>query len=199
MLTQEFYYLFKSVANLLVLATVIGSCSTKGRIYTYQDLIGNYKVKSQELDELESYFNSLVPEGKSVDIEFADDKTLGYFHIVESNDHNTHWNVKIESTLTDSLLQHLNWTRETLRSIKAKLDNANCISVRSGDPCNIGFRRRGNGEYFYNLFSEPIAENLRHNYNDSCTYIFLNEKVVLEYGGGTIGPQCFPDFRAPKY
>ncbi len=36
---------------------------------------------------------------------------------------------------------------------------------------------------------------LKKNYNDSCTYILLNNKLVLEYGRGAIGSQCFYNMR----
>jgi hypothetical protein len=48
------------------------------------------------------------------------------------------------------------------------------------------------GKYYYNIFDRPIPDSLKAEYNDSCTYILYNDKVVLEYGGGAVGPQCFP-------
>ena len=179
---------------LFMLSICIFKCGGRKRNYTTQDLVENYKTRSGQIESLEKYFNSIVPDSVLVDIEFVDDNTLGYFHVIKNNVHDNNWNIQINDQLVDSLLERLNWSRETLSTIKSNLDQANCISIRSGDPCNIGFRRRGSGEYFYNLFDAPIAENLRYNYNDSCTYILLNETVVLEYGGGTVGPQCFPDF-----
>jgi len=48
------------------------------------------------------------------------------------------------------------------------------------------------GMYSYNVFDKTIADSLKNHYNDSCTYILYNDKLVLEYGGGAIGSQCFP-------
>jgi len=45
--------------------------------------------------------------------------------------------------------------------------------------------------YFYNIFSNPIADSLKSRYNDSCNYILYSDKVVFEYDGGIIGPHCF--------
>jgi hypothetical protein len=100
--------------------------------------------------------------------------------------------LKTSSRKVDSLLWKLNWTDQTLKTLKEKLDAANCISVESGEPCKIGFQRSGMGKYYYNLFEKPIPDSEKRRYNDSCTYILYNDNVVLEYGGGAIGLQCFP-------
>ena len=75
------------------------------------------------------------------------------------------------------------------------MDKANCTSIASGDPCQIGFQRSGLGKYYYNLFNKPIPDNLKKKYNDSCTYILFKDTVVLEWAGGAIGNQCFPDLK----
>jgi hypothetical protein len=41
------------------------------------------------------------------------------------------------------------------------------------------------------FFDDPIADSLKIKYNDGCTYILVDNRLVLEYGGGAIGPQCF--------
>ena len=78
-----------------------------------------------------------------------------------------------------------------VKNLKDKLDKANCIGVTSGEPCNISFQRSGMGMYSFNVFDKPIPEREKAQYNDSCTYILANDKLVLEYGGGAIGSQCF--------
>ena len=165
------------------------------RYYSTQDLIENYNKKTKEIVEVKNYINKIVPTNKSVDIEFDDNNTLGIFHVTVDGNYDSNWDLETNSGKADTLLQKLGWTKETLKLLKNKLDNANCISVESGEPCKIGFQRSGMGKYFYNLFDKPIADSLKNNYNDSCTYILYNDKVVLEYGGGAIGPQCFPTFK----
>ena len=164
------------------------------KFYSTQDLIDNYNKKTTEIVEVKNYVNKIVPPNKSVDIEFDGNRKFFIFHVVDNNNYDSNWDLKLSSSKTDTLLQKLSWTKENLKLLKEKLDNANCISVESGEPCKIGFVRSGMGKYFYNLFDKPIADSLKSNYNDSCTYILYNDKVVLEYGGGAIGPQCFPTF-----
>jgi len=48
------------------------------------------------------------------------------------------------------------------------------------------------GMFSYELFSKPIADSLKDSYNNGCADIIYNPTAVLEYGGGAIGPQCFP-------
>ena len=91
----------------------------------------------------------------------------------------------------DSIIKPMGWTRETLKTLKEKLDKANCIQIESGEPAKIGFQRSGMGMYSFNVFDNPIPDSLRNNYNDSCTYIMATDRLVLEYGGGAVGSQCF--------
>jgi len=163
-----------------------------GKHYSKEDLISNYKSKSKELLDLKEFIDKNVPTHKSVDIEFDGNRKLFFFHVVDNGNYDSNWDLKLNSKKVDTLLQKLNWTRQTLTSIKEKLDAANCISVKSGEPCNIGFQRSGMGKYYYNLFTTPLPDKMISKYNDSCTYIMYSQKVVLEYGGGAIGPQCFP-------
>jgi len=163
-----------------------------GKFYSKQDLINNYNNKTQQLNDLKHYVNSLVPADKSVDIEFDGNKRLFIFHVVDNGTYESNWDLKINSPKVDTLLKKLGWTKQILNTLKRKLDAANCISVKSGEPCNIGFQRSGMGKYYYNIFDKPIPDSLKSKYNDSCTYMVYNDRVVLEYGGGAVGPQCFP-------
>jgi hypothetical protein len=92
----------------------------------------------------------------------------------------------------DSVIRTIGWTQQTLKELKQKLDKANCIQIESGEPTKIGWQRSVMGMYFYNVFDKPIQDSLKSRYNDSCTYILYNDKLVLEYGGGAVGSQCFP-------
>lgn len=103
------------------------------------------------------------------------------------------WNLDYDSPELDSILQVINWNQETLNEIKGLLNNANCISIKNGEPTTIGFARSGMGKYSYKIFGNNLTPEQVEKYNDGCTYIFLNDNIVLEYGGGATGPQCFPD------
>jgi hypothetical protein len=163
-----------------------------GKHYSRQELIDNYNSKSAQIIDLKNYINRIVPVNKSVDVEFDGNKKFFFFHVVDNGSYDSNWDLKLNSPKLDTLLMKLNWTSQTLKTLKEKLDAANCISVKSGEPCNIGFQRSGMGKYYYNIFEKPISDSLKPKYNDSCTYILYSDKVVLEYGGGAIGPHCFP-------
>jgi hypothetical protein len=164
----------------------------EGKLYSKQDLIDNYNQKSKQIDDLKNYINKIVPANKYVYIEFDGNKKFFIFHLVDNGSYDSNWDLKLNSKKTDTLLTKLNWTKETLKTLKEKLDAANCISIKNGQPCNIGFQRNGMGKYYYNIFDNPIPDSLKSKYNDSCTYVFYTDKVILEYGGGAVGPQCFP-------
>jgi hypothetical protein len=167
-----------------------------------QDLITNYELKQTEISQLYSYVNSITAENKVIDIEFESDKIIAKFYVVVNGNHifsdsmyngggNENRNLDIESQYVDNLLNRLGWTMETLRTLKQKLDNANCISVASGEPITIGYQRSDMGMYFYKVFNQTLSDSLKNKYNDGCTYIFYKNNIVLEYRGGVIGPQCF--------
>jgi hypothetical protein len=167
--------------------------------YSVTELKENFEKNKIEIYELKKYFNEIVPKNKYVEIEFDNDNTLTRFGIKPldktAGDPNgpmfLEWDLQINTERMDSIIKPMGWTRETLKKLKDKLDDANCIQIESGEPTKIGFQRSGMGMYSFNVFDKPIQDSQKANYNDSCTYIMVNDKLVLEYGGGAIGSQCF--------
>ncbi|MFA7301960.1 MAG: hypothetical protein WC069_06640 [Candidatus Shapirobacteria bacterium] len=169
------------------------------RDYSVSDLKDNFNKKKPEIYELKKYFNEIVPKNRFVEIEFKNDNTLTRLGIkaldTSAGDPTEpmflEWDLKINTSRMDSIIKPMGWTRETLRTLKNKLDDANCIQIESGDPAKIGFQRSGMGMYSFRIFDKSIPDSLRSIYNDSCTYILVNDRLVLEYGGGAFGNQCF--------
>lgn len=168
-------------------------------LHTKKDLIENYNKRQTQILELKRYFNSIIPNNKKVEIEFEDADVLSRFGVSDIDSATgkikypifLDWDLNTASHKVDSIIRSLGWTQATLKAIKRKLDKAGCIQIRSGEPTQIGFQRSGMGMYYYNLFDNPIPDSLKSYYNDSCTFILYSRKLVLEYGGGAIGSQCF--------
>jgi hypothetical protein len=168
--------------------------------YSKKDLIANYQARKTQILQLKDFFTSIVPPHKHVAIEFSDDHTLGRLEVCSLDSMRgtfiypifLKWNLATTSRKVDSILGTLHWTVGTLQQLKQRLDSAHCISAQNGEPCQIGFQRSGMGMFFYDLFTSPIPDGAKDKYNDGCTHFFYNPTVVLEYGGGAIGPQCFP-------
>ncbi|PKG42619.1 hypothetical protein [Psychroflexus sp. MES1-P1E] len=162
--------------------------------YSITELKENFEKNKTEIYELKRYFNEIVPKGRFVEIEFDNDNTLFRFGIKDISSSSPmflEWDLKTNTSRMDSIIKPIGWTRETLKTLKEKLDNADCIQIESGEPTKIGFKRSGMGMYSFNIFDQSIPENLKQQYNDSCSYIFANERLVLEYAGGAKGGQCF--------
>ena len=194
--TIKWILIVLGVGLLSCLFLIFGMVSLIGTFdkgYSKQDLIDNYIKRNKEIDELKTYINSITSVDKYVDIEFEGDNEIAIFNVSVNGNFENNWNLNINSLKTDTLLQKIGWTKDNLRIIKKKLDNAHCISVRNGEPCNIGFQRSGMGKYFYNIFSKPMSDSLKNKYKDNCMYLTYNNTVVLEYGSGAIGSLCFPD------
>jgi hypothetical protein len=166
--------------------------------YDKKDLIENYEARTDEIIDVKNYYKSILPDGASVTIEFDNDKELGIFHVKADSIYQSNWNLKIESPKVSSLLTELNWTTKELRILKDKLDRANCISIAGKNPVVIGWQRSGMGKFSYLIFDQNLDKSKIDEYNDSCYNIFYKDNIVLEYGGGAIGPQCFPDFYRNK-
>ena len=170
-----------------------------------KQLIQNVDTNYAQIAALKEFYSKIVPSEFAVYVEFKPpDKILqtdesidlwvykkssaGQYEVVFQE-----WNVELKSKTLDSLLQLTPLTRDNLKDLKFYLDKAHCISISNRDGCEIGYARSGMGKYSYLIFDNPLNEEERAKYNDGCTYIFYKDNIVLEYGGGAIGSQCFPD------
>jgi hypothetical protein len=155
---------------------------------------------------LKTYFQSIVPSDYSIYIEFKPpekvmklDESIDFWVFRKDKKTNNNevvfqeWNIEIKSTILDSLLRLTTLKRKDLQELKNYLDKANCISVSNRDEFEIGFARSGMGKYSYLIFDKPLTKEEKEKYNNGCEYIFYKDNIVLEYGGGAIGSQCFPD------
>jgi len=96
-------------------------------------------------------------------------------------------------TKLTEMFKLLNWDYNTLKKIEKLLTDANCISIKNGSITEIGFAISGLGKYSYLIFDKNLTGTQINEYNDGCSTIFYEKNIVLQYGGGAIGPQCFPD------
>jgi hypothetical protein len=184
----------------ICLGSVLYAFGVFDKTYTTDELVENYNRRKVEIEHLKHFFNQVVPNNKFVEIEFKNDSTIyrlgiGPLDSLGKSHYDTmflEWDLRVNSPKVDSIIKTLGWTQKTLQVLKAKLDKADCIQIESGEPAKIGFKRSGLGMYFYNVFEQDgVPDSLITHYNDSCTYIFINKKLVLEYGGGAVGDQCF--------
>lgn len=167
------------------------------------ELIKNYEDKSAEIENLKREYYKLVPKNYKVDIEFEPENKIftisekitikiyklsakGFYKIVSQN-----WDLEPDSKDLQKVIKSIGWSNETLLKIKKLLEAANCISIKNGPNTTIGFSRSGFGKYSYIIFDKPLNTKEIEEYNNGCEYIFYKQNIVLEYGGGAVGPQCF--------
>ena len=181
-----------------LLLTVLFSCNE--REYTNKDVIDNYEKKQKEITELKNYYNSIVPKNKFVEIEFDGNNhlfRLGIYSIDTVTKQLVlpgflEWDLNTHSNKVLDAIENVGWNQQTLKTIKQKLDDADCISIESGEPIKIGFQRRSLGKYYYLVFGKPLSDSLKTFYNRYCAYSLYNDKVVFEWGAGAIGSGCYP-------
>jgi len=182
------------------------------------ELVENYHLNKTAIIDLKKTYNKIVPEGFKIYIEFKNKNhiDLWVYEKIDSIDKKficlfQQWDInpydyKMEPPTKYSSLEYapktknldfvktkLQWTDSTFIEIKKYLDKANCISIKNGNPTEIGFARSGMGKYLYYLFNNPISEKEIKKWNDNCSYIYYEPKIVLGYAGGAAGSQCFPD------
>jgi hypothetical protein len=188
-ITVKLYFIF-------LLSIFFTSCT----FYTKDDLIKNYNKNEQEILGLKEYFSSIVPTDKQVEIEFENSNKLFRFGVYPIDPKTKwinypiflEWNLDVHSKKVDSVLKSMNWNLGTLKRIKEKLDAANCIQIESGEPTKIGFQRSGMGMFIYNVFDHSLPDSLKKRFNSNCQYVVFSDKLVLEYGNGAVGANCFP-------
>lgn len=179
-------------------------------------LIENFENKKNEIQNLKNEYFKLVPKNHVVEIEFEIESkiintpeqiTIKVYKIInkikpsksssklqQSDDLelvSKNWNLKPNSKELEEVLKTLNWTNQTLIEIKKLLNESNCISIENGKITTIGFARSGMGLYSYKIFETKLTAKQKIEYNNGCEYIYYKDNIVLEYGGGAVGPQCF--------
>ena len=154
--------------------------------YSVTELKENFEKNKHEIYELKRYFNEIVPNDKFVEIEFKNNNIISRFGIIaiDSTKINNYgsvfleWDLKINTSRMDSVIQPIGWTRETLKTLKRKLDDANCIKIESGEPAIVGFKRSGMGMYSFIVFDKPISDSLKIHYEDK--YILASDSLLLK-------------------
>jgi hypothetical protein len=174
-----------------------------------KELMANIDTNYNKIDRLISMYESLVPQQYTVYIEFnPPHKIIREPESVDlkvwNNDSTRspggsncivqQWDMPFHSQKLDSLLKIIHWDSTIVDKIKKALDGVNCISIENGHKMTVvGFARSGMGKYSYAIFRNKLTEQEISQYNDGCENIFYKDNIVLMYGGGAIGPQCFPD------
>jgi hypothetical protein len=168
-----------------------------------KEMIENIDSNFNKIISLKTTYLKLVPKDYIVSIEFnpadkiastQESIDLKIEHInTKQRDFKQEWNLEYNSKKLAQMIKPLGWTNETLTTIKKLLADAKCVSIENGKITTVGFARSGMGKYFFKLFDKDLTSEQIKQYNDGCTYIFYKTNIVLEYGGGAVGPQCFPD------
>lgn len=168
-----------------------------------KDMIANIDTNIQKINILNNKFLKLVPKDYIVSIEFNPaNNILSTNESIDlriqalnnkENAINQEWNLENNSVKLTEMIKSIGWTTETLVIIKKLLNEAKCVSIENGEITTIGFARSGMGKYYFKLFPNDLNSEQQKQYNGGCTYIYYKNNIVLEYGGGAVGNNCFPD------
>ncbi|MDB5112823.1 MAG: hypothetical protein JWR67_3937 [Mucilaginibacter sp.] len=170
---------------------------------TKKELIKNIDLNYEKINVLKTKYTRLVPDNYTVSIEFnPENKIISTKESIDlkinlyNNKETTvtqEWNLEYNSEKLNKMLAMIKWNYESLKLIKKLLEDCHCISIENGQISTIGFARNGMGKYSYVLFDSNLTADQIKQFNNGCSYIFYKKNIVLEYRGGAIGSQCFPD------
>ena len=175
----------------LMIASAFGAFD---KTYSVTELKEEYFSKEKEIQDVINYYDFIKPKDYTVDIEFTDEKLLSRLTIYKKDSSKVvyqKWDVPIGEMQSQELTTYLEWSGNEVKTLKEKLDKANCISVEDGEPIKIGFKRSGMGMFSFVIFRNKGKDI--QNFNNGCDYIMVNRNIALQYGGGAIGTQCFPN------
>lgn len=175
----------------LMIASAFGAFD---KTYSVTELKEEYFSKEKEIQDVINYYDFIKPKDYTVDIEFTGEKLLSRLTIYKKDSSKVvyqKWDVPIGEMQSQELTTYLEWSGNEVKTLKEKLDKANCISVEDGEPIKIGFKRSGMGMFSFVIFRNKGTDI--QNFNNGCDYIMVNRNLALQYGGGAIGTQCFPN------
>jgi hypothetical protein len=182
------------------------------------DLIANFEERSSEIMKVKNYFEQIVPKNFNIRIRYESSDEIDlvvYERLNDSMDNELlfrKWNIDIDNYKEEPQSDYdkkyhgktnsfelaktkLNWTNETIEKLYEKLETADCIGISNWEPIEIEYGYNGLGVYSYKIFREKLNEELIEKYNDGCNNIYYKDNIVLSYGGGAIGMQCFEDYK----
>jgi hypothetical protein len=169
------------------------------------ELIKNIESNLSAISAVKEQYSKMIPADRTVRIVFNPEEKLLKtkenidIRIMKGKENEypdvlcQEWNLDYASPKLDSILVTITLDHQKLLDIKRLLESISCISIENGNPTTIGFAYSGMGLYSFKIFDQDLTSLQIENYNDGCEYIFYKNNIVLEYGGGAIGPQCFPD------
>ncbi len=170
-----------------------------------KEQIRNLKANENNIKKLIKEYAKLVPDGLTVFIEFnPKDIILSTNKSIDLRIHSNkksknsgieldfqEWNLQLNSEALLDQIKILGWNEKTLINIENLLESAKCRSIENGKISTVGFARSGMGKYSYKFFEEDLSEKQQAEFNDGCSYIYYERNIVLEFGGGAVGRQCF--------
>jgi len=197
------------------LSILIISCNNDKR---KSDLISNFEKRNSEIIDLKNYFDKIVPKKFSVNIRYESSNVVNLEVYEKPNDTLKKellfrkWDINVYDYIekpqteyekkyhgkTNSLelvKSKLNWTDKTFRKLYTKLESAECIGISKWKLTNIEYGYNGLGVYSYKIFDHNLDKKEIEKFNDGCINVFYKNNVVLSFGGGAIGMQCFEDYK----
>lgn len=151
------------------------------------------KSKSQEIEFLTNYYNSIIPKDTRVYLEFTDTRKVDFWVFKNDSTIIQVWDTDFNDERIKESIQKLGWKRENLLEIRELLYEANCISIDNlKSQIKIGQVRSGMGKYYILKFENRMSTLERDEYNNNCSKYVVDDYTLLEYGGGAIGSDCMP-------
>jgi hypothetical protein len=80
--------------------------------------------------------------------------------------------------IMDSIFNSLGWNKNTIKTLKEKLDKADCIGIENGEPSVIYYRDNNKEECSFIVYDKPMTDSIRRDYQGEEFHIASNKLVL---------------------
>lgn len=159
--------LFHIAVLLTILFIVETSCVDKH--ITRDDTINNYEKNSKQIMELAAYFLKLKPDSNEVFFKSSKNRyTISiaqpYWAISPDYPYNAGRDMRMDSEQMRSFLKTLDWTTNTVITLKKMLKKSNCLSISTqGDYIQLDFAAGDICAFSYLITEKPFSDSTIEN------------------------------------
>jgi hypothetical protein len=166
-----------------LIATLLVGCSRPS--YTRQEVIDNFKNHEAGIMELAAYFKKQKPGENEVFFKPDGNRytiSIGIpgWAIHPDHPHDVGRDIRLNSARMDNMLIRLNWTKQTVQTLKEMLRNTNCEYISTdGDDIRLHYGTGDWSAYGYIIFDKSPPDSIvRRDQEAGVTFLRNNVRIA---------------------
>ena len=151
-----------------------------------------YESINNELENLSSYLNDHLKDGRNILLEF-NSRGVDMFFVADTSDYYHrvgYYDDELNTQRIDSLCLLAGLDSEAFEHIRKALKDMGCISVNTHFPdyCDFGYKRVNLAKYSFRLLTDYASKETMNKFIEDAECIPYDDKCLFLYGGGATGP-----------